>query len=109
VHTARRARPSVGERFHHDIAAGDDLAAELVGRRPRERRLFLSDDRPDMRALAEELLEAIQQVVTLRLRDVEERDDLAVEARRTRRDLSRLRYGVGGIEVVSHAGRLARG
>src|SRR5256886_13454441 len=69
-------------RFDESVRRADDLLAERVGRRAGEGRLLLPHDRLRARALAEELFDAVEEVVALRLRDVEERDDLAVEARR---------------------------
>src|SRR6185369_12317723 len=80
----------------------DDLPAQRIGRRAREGRLFLPDDGPGRRALAQELLEAVEQMIALGLRDVEQRDDLALEAGGTRRRLARHGNGIGGIEVLRH-------
>src|SRR5207247_1787982 len=80
----------------------EHLVAQRVGRRPREGRLLLAHDGLRRRALAQQLLEAVQQVVALGLRDVEQRDDLAVEARRPRRRLAGHGHGVGGVEILGH-------
>src|SRR5207245_11694161 len=57
---------------------------------------------PGRRALTQELLEAVEQVIALRLRDVQQRDDLAVKARRPRRRLAGHGDGVGGVEILGH-------
>src|SRR5262249_57940019 len=54
------------------------------------------------RALAQQLLDAIEQVIALRLRDIEQRDHLAVEARRPWRRLAGHGHGVGGVEILGH-------
>src|SRR6267378_4907235 len=95
VHTARCAGPSVGERL-------DDLVAQRVGRRPREGRLLLAHDGLRRRALAQQLLDPVQQVIALGLGDVEQGDDLAVEARGPRGRLAGHGHGVGGVEVLGH-------
>src|SRR5438093_770832 len=100
VHTARCARPSVGEPLHQDVGGTDDLGAQRVGRRAGEGGLLLAHDRPHARALAQQLFHAIEQVIPLGLRDVEQRDHLAVEACRPGGGLARDRDGVGGIEIV---------
>src|SRR3989454_7428648 len=102
VHNARCARPSVGEPLDDDVGRADDLLAEDVGRRPREGRLLPPDDGLRRRALAQEFLEAVEQMVPLRFGDVEQRDDLAVEARRPRRRLAWNRDGIGGVEILRH-------
>src|SRR5207248_1584766 len=102
VHTARCARPSIGEALDEHVGRTDDLLAQRVRRRAGERRLLLAHDGLDTGALAQQLLDAVQQVVALGLRDVEQRHDLAVEAGRPRRRLARDRDGVGGIEILGH-------
>src|SRR5438034_673329 len=102
VHTARCAGPSVGERLDEHVGGSDDLVAQRVGRRPREGRLLLAHDGLRRRALAQELLDPVQQVIALGLGDVEQGDDLAVEARRPRGRLAGHGHGIGRVEVLGH-------
>jgi hypothetical protein len=44
VHTARRARPSIGQRFDDEVVVGGDAAPELFGRRLGEGRLAITVD-----------------------------------------------------------------
>src|SRR5262249_61955401 len=73
------------EALDDDVGGADDLAPQRIRRRPRERRLLLPDDGPRRRALAQELLDAVEEVVPLRLGDVEQRHDIAVQDTRPRR------------------------
>src|SRR5204862_7380949 len=89
-------------RLDEDVRPGDELRAESVGRRPGEGRLLLPHDGLRARALAQELLDPVEEMVALRLRDVEQRDDLAVEARRPGRGLPRYGDRGGRVEVFVH-------
>src|SRR5262249_32519042 len=89
VHTARRARASIGECLDHQVALRADLVAEIDGRRLRERRLREPSDGDT--PVGELRLEPVEEHVAARLGDVEEPDRAAVERRRTRRPLARRR------------------
>src|SRR5262245_23187114 len=102
VHTARCAGPSVGERLDEHVGALHDLIAERIGRGPREGRLLLAHDRLGGRTLAQQLLDAVEQVIAFRLGDVEQRDHLPVETRGPRRGLAGHRDGVGRVEILGH-------
>src|SRR5438552_3983498 len=102
VHTARGAGPSVGECLDEHVGGADDLIAQRVGRRPREGRLLLAHDGLRRCALAQQLLDPVQQVIALGLGDVEQGDDLAVEARGPRGRLAGYGHGVGGVEILGH-------
>ena len=75
VHTARRARPSVGERLDHRVAALGDLLAEIDRRGAGEGRLAKPLD-PGA-ALGQAPGQAVEEDVAARLRDVEQADRLA--------------------------------
>src|SRR5438067_2166543 len=77
VHTARRARPSIGERFDDGVAARGDLVAQVGGRRLGEGRLAEAEGGDA--ASAQEFLETVEEHVAARLRDVEQADGLAGE------------------------------
>src|SRR5437773_5789603 len=77
VHTARRARPSIGERFDDGVAACGDLVAQVGGRGLGEGRLAEAEGGDA--AGTQELLEAVEEDVAPRLRDVEEADGPAGE------------------------------
>src|SRR6476659_5453559 len=77
VHTARRARPSIGESLDHGVAPRGDLVANVDRRGLGERRLGEADRRHTARA--QQLLEAIEEHVAAGLRDVEKADGLARE------------------------------
>src|SRR6266478_993198 len=109
VHTARCAGPSVGKRLDHSVARLEDLRSQVLGRRPRERRLLLADDGLGIGTLSQELLDAIQEVVTLGLGDVEERDRLAVEGGKARSGFAGHCDGVGRIQELFCAHRPSRG
>ncbi len=67
VHTARGAGPSVSESLDQDVALLQDLSSQLVRGRPGEGRLFPPEDGLGRRALSQQLLDPVQQVVALGL------------------------------------------
>src|SRR5262245_47972866 len=82
VHTARRARSSIGERLDDRVAAGSDLVAEIDRCRLRERRLREALDLGS--AFAQKLLHTVEKDVAARLGDVEEAEPPPCERRESR-------------------------
>src|SRR5436305_2056088 len=94
VHTARRARASIGERLDHHVAFRSDLVTQVDRGRLRERRLR---EAPDLKPTPGELLlEPVEEHVAARLRDVEQADGPPVERRRARRPFTGRRFPLAG-------------
>lgn len=79
VHTARRTAASISERFDHRIAVGRDFMAEIDRRWFGERRLRISSD--GCADVSESLFEAIEELVSSGLRNVEKPNSKTVETR----------------------------
>src|SRR5436305_6488427 len=94
MHTARRAGPSIGEGFDHQVALAEDLLHHRPRCRPGEGRLA---EPLDLHAASrEELLQTVEEDVSARLRDVEHRDPPARDRARPRSSLTRRRLQLAG-------------
>src|SRR5438132_4685289 len=83
VHTARRARSSIGEGFDHRVTLGPDLAPQISRRRLGVCGLAKTGDLQS--APAKDLIDPIEEDVAPDLRDVEQPDSEPIERCRSRR------------------------
>src|SRR5207248_10584634 len=99
----RRAGASVGQCLHDHVALGGDLVAQVAGRHLGEGRL--AEPQRLQAPLVEARLEAVEEDVAPGLDDVEQADDLAVQAGRpVGQGAGDRRPLVGRVEVDPHVG-----